>query len=78
MSEPRADRRIHAVLPDGVLLVRYDRSGKWYLEPPTGRRRALTLPQAVDAARGADVVHLDVPGGRQFDAMLRRAGARTP
>ena len=77
MTAPR-DRIVHAVLPDGVLLVRYDRSGKWYLEPPANSNRPrqhLTLSGAVQAALVADVVHLGRPGGQQFSAAYRRATA---
>lgn len=71
-----SDPTVHAVLPDGVVLARYDRSGKWYLEPPaaTGKRRQLvTLTRAVELALTADVVHLNRPGGQMFDAAYRRA-----
>lgn len=75
------DRTVHAVLPDGVVLARYDRSGKWYLEHPTSTgkpRQLVTLKRAVELALTADVVHLNRPGGQMFDAAYRRAkGAAT-
>lgn len=72
------DRTVHATLPDGAVLARYDRSGKWYLEHPeaTGKKRQLvTLKRAVGLALTSNVVHLNRPGGQMFDAAYRRAHA---
>ncbi|WP_413354062.1 hypothetical protein [Microbacterium sp. 1P06AB] len=75
----RNDRTVHCtVIPiDGgrIEIVRYDRSGKWYREEGD-RRRPLTLGQAVlyaEVDRPAVIWHEGRPGGRAFDAMVRRA-----
>lgn len=64
-----SDRTVHAVSADGIEVVRYDRAGKWYLEPPSHLllpRQHVTIAEAVRFARWcAD------NGGRVF---LRRAG----
>jgi hypothetical protein len=75
-----SDRTVHAEL-DGVgQVVRYDRAGKWYYEPPVGRRRALTIKQAVDKAAEmvscGGKVYLKRPGGSTFDAFVARKGIR--
>lgn len=49
MSEPGNDRTVHATLHDqDAEVVRYDRAGKWYLEPREAelrrrKRRRITL-----------------------------------
>jgi hypothetical protein len=67
------DRRIHAELPDGSEVVRYERAGKWFHEGP-GLRVRLTLGQAAILAtsRGA-TVRSGVPGGGLFDLRVRKA-----
>lgn len=74
------DRRVHARY-EGMEIVRYDRSGKWYLEPthPTLKRQHVTIDQAVDAALWASTqpegtVTFGLPGGTTFD---RRFQTRT-
>lgn len=66
------DRRVHARMPNGVEVVRYDRAGKWY-EESEGQRKHIGINQAVDDALlpGA-YVFLGVPGGQTFDAKVRR------
>lgn len=68
------DRRVHARTSDGAEIVRYDRAGKWYLEPTDGtRRRQLTLAEAIDLATQPDsTTFLRLPGGGAFDRAVRR------
>lgn len=46
------DRRVHATYP-GMEIVRYNRAGKWYLEPtdPRLRRQHVGIGDAVRSAR---------------------------
>jgi len=67
------DRRIHASLPDGSEVVRYDRAGKWFHEGP-GLRSRLTLGQAaILASSPGAIVRSGVPGGGLFDLRVRKA-----
>lgn len=58
-------------------IVRYDRAGKWYLEPtdPILKRQAVTLHEAVQAGRWAlehgGVIYFGLHGGGAFDARVR-------
>lgn len=70
------DRRVHAFNAD-TELVRYDRSGTWWIEPKDGRpRKRVTITEAVDAVMrwwqqgGSPVIGL--PGGSRFDYLLRQ------
>ena len=79
-----ADRTVHARYP-GMEIVRYDRSGKWYLEPvdgpysrPGAKRQRVTIHAAVDAAvrgvvRGGEVT-LGLAGGSTFDRLVKARG----
>lgn len=80
------DRTVHGFTGDGHggAVVRYDRSGKYYLEFPAEsglKRRALTLSEAVELATpaperpGARPI-LDRPGGLTFDARVRKTSGR--
>ena len=70
------DRRVHADLADGSEVVRYERAGKWFREwPDSGLfpTKPIALGEAVAlACEPSAQVHLDVPGGRVFDARVRR------
>lgn len=71
------DRRIHCTLANGAEIVRYDRSGKWYLEYPESAmkpRRQLRVGEAARmAARATGAkVWMDLPGGGRFDQLVRR------
>jgi hypothetical protein len=71
---PDDDRTVHAWCASREA-VRYDRSGKWYIEWPyeRPRRRQVPLSEAVQLALSpAAVVYLDLPGGGAFDAKVRR------
>lgn len=78
------DRTVHATTGDGGALVRYERSGKWYLEYPgdTGRRRprrCVLVRTAVELATApGSKAFLGLAGGQVFDAAYRRAAAATP
>jgi hypothetical protein len=69
------DRIVHGVVPHGGEIVRYDRRGKWYLEVGD-YRIGIEFSEAVRLALlpGA-TVHPGLPGGRRFDAALRRKGS---
>lgn len=63
------DRTVHAE-NDCFEIVRYDRTGKYYIEWRDGRRRRITIKQAVGFTySGACTVHQGRPGGRTFDRM---------
>lgn len=65
------DRRVHAVLPDGSEIVRYERAGKWWVEKSV--RRPVSLTEAVTLAVERDaVVYSGKPGGGTFDARVRK------
>lgn len=71
------DRTVHARLEDGREIVRYDRSGKWYIEQhglPTRAPRHVQLAEAVRLAISpGSIVYLKLPGGSRFDAAVERA-----
>lgn len=70
------DRTVHARYP-GMEIVRYDRAGKWYLEPTheIAKRQRVTVDEAAKQAKWADEhggsVALGLPGGATFDRMFR-------
>jgi hypothetical protein len=74
----RADRVVHAeskVTDDEI--VRYDRNGKWYLEPGDGQQRsmlsvneAVTIAVAWEGSGGR--IYLDRPGGALFAARAKK------
>jgi hypothetical protein len=74
---PNSDRTVHASYP-GMEIVRYDRAGKWYLEPTERRLIACQKVSVGDAARAAmyglangGEVYFGRPGGKLFDAKVR-------
>lgn len=76
----RDDRTVHASNPDEEL-VRYDRAGKWYVEPVDGsRRRHVGINEAVRIAvgwsrSGNGVIFTGLHGGSMFEAkVLSEAG----
>lgn len=77
-------RRVHAFNGDKTLeLVRYDRAGKWYIEPTEPRlpRQRVTLDEAVEEAacwwsNGGSPV-CGVPGGSTFERRLQKRYAPT-
>lgn len=73
-----SDRTVHAHYP-GMEIVRYDRAGKWYLEPTEARllsAQQVTLDGAVRAAlwgvENGGEVFMWKPGGGAFDARVKR------
>lgn len=69
----REDRQVHAVCPDGTEVVRYDVAGKWYAEPASGTRRALSITEAATLASQPDAdVRFGLGGGVSFDRKVRR------
>lgn len=74
MTPLRDDRTVHAIRDDGVELVRYDRSGKWYIEHDRVRDH-VTIAEAVSVARmwfhQYGEVRFGLPGGTAFDRKLR-------
>lgn len=68
------DRRVHAVTPLlGVEVVRYDRSGKWWIELGDDRQR-VTIDEAVAYVHLTDAeVRFGVRGGAAFDRRVRAA-----
>ena len=73
-SEP--DRCVHARWAQ-MEVVRYDRAGKWYLEPlGTGHKRQhVTVKEAAEYAVWAlrerqGYFYLDQPGGGRFDDLV--------
>jgi hypothetical protein len=79
------DRRVHA-RSDEMEIVRYERAGKWYLEPLNRgdeyrkiHRQRVSLRQAVIYALWAEreapggLICLGVPGGGSFDRLVERA-----
>jgi hypothetical protein len=75
-----SDRTVHAE-NDDLEVVRYDRAGKWFIEP---KNRALMLPaqhitvrEAIDTAlwmkEHGGKIHFGQQGGGSFDRGARRA-----
>lgn len=76
-SRPRGPgRTVHAKLPNGDEIVRYDRSGKWFIE--SFEREPISVGRAAREAEHAEV-RFGRPGGSVFDrlvAALRAEGRR--
>jgi hypothetical protein len=79
-----ADRCVHAYT-DQMEIVRYERAGKWYLEPKIAGlpRQRVTVQQAADyffhayeAVEDGTVGYAGVefgrPGGRRFDFLVKQ------
>lgn len=64
-------RRVHARLPNGLEIVRYEPGGKWY-EESGKQRKVLKVQEAAQLAclRGAEVF-FGLPGGQTFDRKVR-------
>lgn len=75
MSRIWTDRMVHGRTVEGYLIVRYDHSGKWYIEPlsETGldRWRVSVLGAAITATAGTH--YPGKPGGTRFDALVKSA-----
>lgn len=73
-----ADRTVHARWAQ-MEVVRYDKAGKWYLEPvgSVSPRQNVTVKQAAEYAVWAlrerqGYLYLDQPGGNRFDLLVDR------
>lgn len=73
------DRLVHASYP-GMEIVRYERAGKWYLEPTDKnlKRQAVTVTGAAMQAhwgltQEGGEVFFNRPGGQTFDSKVRMA-----
>lgn len=70
-----ADRTVYAEC-EGFEVVRYNRAGKWYVEPKNPERPAthVGVAEAADRAYACAVlggkVHVGLPGGRAFDLLF--------
>ena len=72
-------RTVHAE-SDEAQIVRYNRSGKWYIEPksPGTPRRHVSVKAAASAAAGRGYrVNLGMVGGQRFDTEIRRLKGAT-
>jgi len=68
-----SDRTVHGLTSAGAEIVRYDRAGKWYIEPtvPEIRRAHVTVRSAASlAAMGTH--YPGKLGGGTFDAHVRK------
>jgi hypothetical protein len=71
----KPDRRVHAVLDDHSLVVRYDRAGKWFYESPNGQRSKIDIRTAARLAAPVKKVNFNLPGGSTFDTLVRKIRA---
>lgn len=87
MNGQSGTRTVHGITPGGTELVRYSKTGRWYLERPnlspawTGKttpyiwRKLIDIPlAAVYAAQGQHFPGL--AGGAKFDEAVREATER--
>lgn len=65
------DRTVHGRTPVGDEIVRYDISGKWYVEPKERPRWQVRVAGAALLAFCGEA-RLGRPGGARFDAAVRR------
>lgn len=71
------NRQVHARSSEGMEVVRYDRTSKWYLEPVNRDlpRQKVTIDEAVDyAVRFCDSIYPGLPGGSTFDRKVEASG----
>lgn len=71
MSPIDFNRTVHGYTADGSPIVRYERAGKWYVEPDGGKRRSVKLAEAALLAVAGRPL-LGRAGGQAFDAQVRR------
>lgn len=65
------DRTVHGYTSDGDPIVRYDRAGKFYVEPEGGKRRPVKLAEAAQLAVAGRAL-LGRFSGTRFDAAVRK------
>ncbi len=70
------DRTVHAVLCDGTEVVRYNRAGKWKIEPwgdlPDSGAMKLDLLFATMSGTGVRYWYKNAPGGAEFDRRMEQ------
>lgn len=73
------DRIVHGWMADGSEIVRYDRAGKWYVEPAPASGRKRWQVTCADAARLAVLgkARLGRYGGSAFDRVVQRLRAES-
>ena len=71
MTRDDFDRTVHGYTAEGAPIVRYDRAGKWYVEPEGGKRRPVTLTEAAKLAIAGRVLE-NRAGGLAFNAKVRK------
>lgn len=68
----REDRTVHALTDTGDEIVRYDRAGKWFVEPKDGSKRTpVTLTRAAELAIAGTVFPARA-GGQAFNAKVTK------
>ncbi|SDH54210.1 hypothetical protein [Microbacterium sp. 77mftsu3.1] len=68
------DRVVHGYTADGHPIVRYERAGKWYVEPEGEKRQHIVLSEAARlAAAGRHIPHQ--AGGKLFNARVAQVRA---
>lgn len=71
-SRYREDRVVHGLTETSAEIVRYERAGKWYIEPTDGSRRtAVTITRAAELAI-AGTVFPNRAGGQAFNAKVAK------
>lgn len=71
-SSNREDRIVHALTATGAEIVRYERAGKWYVEPKDGSKRTpVTIARAAELAV-AGTVFPSRAGGQAFNAKVAK------
>lgn len=75
MLDREKDRTVHGKTADGAEIARYDRTGKWYIEPATGQRRHVKISEAA-ALAAAGTYRLGLRGGSAFDRHVSSEKAR--
>ena len=73
-----SDRRVHAIY-DNMEIVRYNRAGKWYLEPtiPGLKRQQVSIATAVRSAQWGIANangqwYRGIAGGSTFDGLMEQ------
>lgn len=77
-----SDRTVHGLTNLGNEVVRYDRAGKWYIEPGTDPRGLPQKRESITVFTAARLLAAGqwfgvLPGGQQVAAMVRRLTKET-
>ena len=71
-NSSREDRIVHGLTETGAEIVRYERAGKWFVEPKDGSKRTpVTLTRAAELAV-AGTVFAPRAGGQAFNAKVAK------